>query len=144
MSAEWTPKLVGFFCQWCSYLSADLAGTNRLIYPSNIRIIRIPCTGRIDPQLILRAFMNGADGVLVSGCHPGDCHYTAGNYYARRRIQVFRDLLDFLGFEPERFIMTWISASESSDLVKVLTKFTEQIKEFGPQQQLTLVDSRST
>ena len=138
MSEKWTPNLVGFFCQWCSYMSADLAGINRLHYPSNLRIIRIPCTGRMDPQMILRAFLNGADGVMVSGCHPGDCHYREGNYYARRRMQVFKDLIDFMGFDPKRFIMTWISASESHDLVKTVSKFTEIISDLGPQKQLSL------
>ncbi len=138
MSEGFTPNLIGFFCQWCSYLGADLAGTNRLCYPANIKIIRIPCTGRIDPQFILRAFLNGADGVLVSGCHPGDCHYTAGNYFARRRMQVFKDLLNFMGFDQERLIMTWISASESKKLVKVVEQFNETITRMGPQKQLVL------
>ena len=109
---EFEPKIVAYVCNWCTYLGADLAGTARLEYPPNVRIIRLPCTGRIDFNLIIKALEVGADGVLVSGCHPGDCHYTAGNYHARRRWILFRELLDTLGIDLRRIQFTWISAAE--------------------------------
>ncbi len=99
---EWEPRIVGFLCNWCSYAGADFAGTSRLNYPTNIRILRVPCSGRVDPLLVVRAFMEGADGVLVAGCHPGDCHYAEGNYYTRRRYALVHRFLEYLGLEPER------------------------------------------
>ena len=112
--AAFEPKILAYVCNWCTYLGADLAGTNRLEYPSNVRIVRLPCTGRIDFNLIVKAFEIGADAVLVSGCHPGDCHYTAGNFHARRRWMLFRSLLDTLGIDMDRIHFTWISAAESA------------------------------
>ena len=103
MAVEFEPRIVGFLCNWCSYAGADMAGTSRITYPTNIRIIRVPCSGRIDPLLIVKSFQMGADGVLVAGCHPGDCHYTEGNYYARRRFALLRPFLEYLGIEKERF-----------------------------------------
>jgi coenzyme F420-reducing hydrogenase delta subunit len=117
---------------WCSYAGADFAGTSRLGYPANIRILRVPCSGRVDPLLVVRAFMEGADGVLVAGCHPGDCHYSEGNYYARRRYAVMHRLIEYLGLEPERLRVEWVSASEGVKFSKVVTDLTEKVKALGP------------
>jgi coenzyme F420-reducing hydrogenase delta subunit len=130
--AEFEPKIVAFVCNWCTYLGADLAGTTRLEYPSNVRIIRLPCTGRIDFNLIIKAFEIGADSVLVSGCHPGDCHYTSGNYHARRRWILFRELLQALGFDLERINFTWISAAEGHKWQQVVKEITEKTRQMGP------------
>jgi coenzyme F420-reducing hydrogenase delta subunit len=129
---EFEPRIVAFVCTWCTYAGADLAGTSRLKYASNVRVIRVPCSGRIDPLFIIKAFERGADGVLVSGCHPGDCHYAEGNYYARRRFAVFRDLLGFLGIEPERVQFSWISAAEGAKWADTITNLTAQIRALGP------------
>jgi F420-non-reducing hydrogenase iron-sulfur subunit len=134
---EWQPKIVGFLCNWCSYTGADLAGTSRLQYPPNIRIIKVMCSGRVNPQFILKALQEGADGVLVSGCHPGDCHYIEGNYHARRKLSMLRELMEFMGVEPERFQVSWVSASEGTKFAEVVTNFTKQIIELGPQSRLS-------
>jgi coenzyme F420-reducing hydrogenase delta subunit/ferredoxin len=126
------PKIVAYVCNWCTYLGADLAGTTRLEYPPNVRIIRLPCTGRIDFNLIIKGFEIGADAVLVSGCHPGDCHYTAGNYHARRRWILFRELLDTLGFDLRRIHFTWISAAEGKKWQQVIIELTEETRQLGP------------
>ncbi|MCD6310779.1 MAG: hydrogenase iron-sulfur subunit [Candidatus Eremiobacteraeota bacterium] len=128
----WEPRIVGFLCRWCSYAGADLAGSSRIEYPPNVRVIRVPCSGRVDPLYILRAFRKGADGVLVAGCHPGDCHYSEGNYYARRRMDIMRKLLDYIGIEPERFRLEWVSASEGKRFADVIKNMTEQVKKLGP------------
>lgn len=128
----WTPLIVAFCCNWCSYAGGDLAGTSRMSYPANIKVIRVPCSSRINPLFILRAFQRGADGVLVAGCHPGDCHYTSGNYHVRRRLSVFRRLLEFSGMEAERFQVRWISSSEGDKFAEVMQSMTEQIKALGP------------
>jgi F420-non-reducing hydrogenase iron-sulfur subunit len=133
---EWEPKIIGFLCNWCSYTGADLAGTSRLQYPANIRVIKVMCSGRVNPQFVLKAFQEGADGVLVSGCHPGDCHYIEGNYHARRKLTLMTDLLGFMGVDPERFQMSWVSASEGQKFAEVVTKFTERVRELGPQTKL--------
>ncbi len=117
MAVDFQPRIVGFLCNWCSYAGADSAGTARMTYPTNIRIIRVPCSGRVDPLLIVKAFQMGADGVLIAGCHPGDCHYTEGNYYARRRFALLRPFLDYLGIESARFRVEWVSASEGQEVV---------------------------
>ncbi|MBI5206936.1 MAG: hydrogenase iron-sulfur subunit [Candidatus Firestonebacteria bacterium] len=135
-SGAWEPKIYGFLCNWCSYEGADLAGSSRRIYPSNIRIIRVPCSGRIDPLFILKSFEHGADGVLVSGCHPGDCHYSEGNYFARRKFVLIKKLLEFVGIEPERFQARWISASEAVKFVETIKEMTEKIRKLGPNQKL--------
>ncbi len=127
-----SPKIVAYVCNWCTYLGADLAGTARLEYPPNVRIIRLPCTGRIDTNLVVKAFEVGADAVLVSGCHPGDCHYTAGNYHARRRWMLFRDLLDVVGFDMRRIHFSWISAAEGKKFQQTITEITEQTQALGP------------
>ena len=128
----WRPHIVALVCNWCSYAGADMAGTTRLQYPSNVRMVRFPCTGRMSPLMILRAFEQGADGILVSGCHPGDCHYSEGNFYARRRFALLGKLMEFLGIEKERFNVQWISASEGRRLADVVSNFTEQIRKLGP------------
>ena len=131
-ASPWEPKIVAFLCSWCSYVGADLAGTSRIVYPENVRIIRVPCSGRIDPVFVLRSFQEGADGVLISGCHPGDCHYNEGNYYARRRMLMLRKLLEFSGIESERVQMSWVSASEGGKWAEVVTEVTADISRLGP------------
>jgi F420-non-reducing hydrogenase iron-sulfur subunit len=126
------PKLVGFLCNWCSYTGADLAGTARMKYPPNLRVIRVMCSGRVDPNFILEALARGADGVLVLGCHPGDCHYTEGNYKCQRRLPLTRKLADQMGIDPRRIRLEWVSASEGARFTKVVTEFTEQVRALGP------------
>ena len=133
---EWEPKIIGFLCNWCSYSGADLAGTSRLQYPTNLRIIRVMCSSRVNPQFVLKAFQEGADGVLVSGCHPGDCHYIEGNYYARRKLTLLNDFLDHMGVDKDRFQMSWVSAAEGPKFAEVVTKFTDRVKKLGPQTKL--------
>jgi len=129
---EFEPKIVGLFCNWCSYSGADLAGTARIKYPPNVRIIRIMCSGRVDERLILKAFAAGADGVLVCGCHPGDCHYQKGNLNARRRVTGWRPLLDAVGIGEKRLRLEWISASEGPKVAETVKSFTQTIRELGP------------
>jgi coenzyme F420-reducing hydrogenase delta subunit len=131
-SNEWQPTILGILCNWCSYAGADLAGSARLHYPETIRIIRVPCSGRVDPMFVLKGFQKGFDGVMVLGCHPGDCHYSKGNYYARRRIALVQNLLKSLGIPEERFHFEWVSASEGNRFAQLVTEFTEQIKALGP------------
>ncbi len=131
-AGEWEPRIVAFVCNWCTYAGADLAGTSRLQYEPNVRIVKLPCTGRIDPLFILKAFEGGADGVLVSGCHPGDCHYTSGNYHARRRWTLFRQLLDFTGIAPERLFFSWVSAAEGQKFADLINELTAKIRDAGP------------
>lgn len=125
-------KIVGFLCNWCSYGGADTAGVGRFGQPTDLRVIRIPCTGRMDPLFAVRALMNGADGVLVSGCHPNDCHYSEGNFYARRRLEMLKRFIEVTGIDPRRFEYTWVSASEGQKWQEVVTKFTATIHELGP------------
>ncbi len=142
--AGYEPRIVAFVCKWCTYAGADLAGTSRMVYPPNVRTIMLPCTGRIDISFVVRAFLQGADGVIVSGCHPGDCHYTAGNYRARRRWTLFRDLLDTLGVDLRRFELAWISAAEGVKWVKTIQTFTDDIRKLGPYEQMhSLIAQRS-
>ncbi len=126
------PRLIGFLCNWCSYTGADLAGTARMNYAPNVRVIRVMCSGRVDPQFVLKAFKEGADGVLISGCHPGDCHYQEGNYKALRRHRLLSRTLEQLGIEKERFRLEWVSAAEGKKFQMVCNDFTEQIKKLGP------------
>ncbi|WP_457574023.1 hydrogenase iron-sulfur subunit [Desulfolithobacter sp.] len=126
------PKIIAFLCTWCSYAGADLAGVSRLQYPANIRIIKVPCSGRISANLILDAIRSGADGVLVSGCHPGDCHYQSGNLYGRRRFVLLKNLLEFVGLESDRLQFTWISASEGEQFAAVVREVTERVQALGP------------
>lgn len=126
------PKIVAFLCNWCSYAGADLAGVSRLQYPPNIRIIRVMCSGRISPIIVLRALKDGADGVLVSGCHPGDCHYLKGNLFTRRNLQLLRDMLDYMGIEADRLQMSWVSASEGGKFADVVKTTVEKVRKLGP------------
>jgi F420-non-reducing hydrogenase iron-sulfur subunit len=130
---EYEPKLVGFLCNWCSYAGADLAGVSRFQYPTNLRVIRVMCSGRVHPAHILEAFKNGADGVLVAGCHiPTDCHYISGNFKAQRRIAMVKKLLEQLGIEPERLRLEWISAAEGDKFAKTIREMTDDLKKLGP------------
>ena len=126
------PLILGFACNWCTYAGADLAGTSRIQYPPNLRMIRVMCSGRVDPTFILKAFSRGVDGVLIGGCHPGDCHYMEGNYKAQRRIHMLRKMLSDFGIEPERLKLEWVSASEGARFAQVVTDFTKTLKELGP------------
>jgi coenzyme F420-reducing hydrogenase delta subunit len=132
LSEDNRPLIIGFLCNWCSYAGADMCGTSRQSYPTNIRIIRVPCSGRVDPLFIVKCFEEGADAVLVAGCHPGDCHYNEGNYYGRRRFALLRELLDFMGIERERFRIEWVSASEGKRFASIVTDFTDQVTKLGP------------
>jgi len=125
------PKIIGFMCNWCCYAGADLAGVSRFRYPPNIRIIRVMCSGRVDPEIILDTFLYGADGVFIGGCHLGDCHYVEGNYYAEKKIEMARRLLKEAGVEPERLRLEWVSASEGELFAATIKEFTEEIKEMG-------------
>jgi F420-non-reducing hydrogenase iron-sulfur subunit len=131
-SEKWEPKIVAFLCNWCSYAGADLAGTSRIQYPHNIRIVRVPCSGRINPFFILASLQAGIDGVLISGCHPGECHYLTGNYSARRKFALLKNLLEFIGIEEGRVHFTWVSASEGLRFGNVIEKVTEKVKALGP------------
>ncbi|MDH5461239.1 MAG: hydrogenase iron-sulfur subunit [Candidatus Bathyarchaeota archaeon] len=132
MESEFKPKIVGFLCNWCSYAGADLAGVSRIQYPPTLRIVRVMCSGRLDPAFILEAFKNGADGVLVAGCHPGDCHYLSGNYKAQRRFYLLRRVLEQLGVERERLRLDWVSASEGDRFATIIKDTTKEIKKLGP------------
>jgi len=125
-------RIVGLLCNWCSYGGADTAGVGRFTQPTDLRIIRVPCSGRINPLFIVKALINGADGVLVSGCHPRDCHYAEGNFYARRRLEMLKSLLPTLGIDPSRFEYTWVSASEGQRWQHVVDTFTKQVHALGP------------
>jgi len=129
--SEWEPKFLGFLCRWCSYAGADLAGTSRKKYPPNVRIIKVPCSGRVDPLFILKALRLGFDGVLVSGCHPGDCHYQTGNYRARRRMAITKKFLEYMGVESPRIQLSWCSASEGDKFAEVVTEMTKELTEVG-------------
>lgn len=131
-NSKWEPKIVAFFCNWCTYGAADLAGVSRFEQPPNIRVIRLPCSGRVSPKFILAAFRQGADGVWVSGCHPGDCHYIEGNYYARRKFTLLNNLLEFMGLEPGRLHFSWISSAESTKYLDVVNQVVAAVKELGP------------
>jgi coenzyme F420-reducing hydrogenase delta subunit len=130
--AGFEPRIIAFVCNWCTYTGADLAGTSRIAMQPNVRIIRLPCTGRIDPLFILKSFERGADGVIVSGCHPGDCHYTLGNYHARRRFALFREIMRFSGIDPDRVTFSWVSASEGKKWSDVVNETTDRIRKLGP------------
>jgi len=130
---EFEPKIIGFLCNWCAYAGADLAGVSRIQYPPNIRIVRVMCSGRVDPSFILEALKDGADGVLVAGCHlPSDCHYISGNFKALRRIKLLKKVLEQFGIEPERVRLEWISASEGDKFATVVKDMVDQIKKIGP------------
>lgn len=130
--SDFEPTIIAFVCNWCTYTAADLAGTSRLIYPKNVRLIRMMCTGMVDPKYIIKALLEGADGVLVSGCHPGDCHYVNGNLKARRRIKLLKEILPRFGFHERRVKLTWIGASEGVDFAKTIKEMVAEIKALGP------------
>ena len=132
MPEAFEPKIVAFFCNWCTYLAADLAGTSRIKYAPNARVVRVMCSGRVDPQFVLDAFAKGADGVLIGGCHPGDCHYQEGNYKAYRRYALLRRLLNQMGIEDERFRLEWISAAEGERVKTVINDMVEKLRALGP------------
>ncbi len=130
--SEFKPKIVGFLCNWCSYAGADLAGVSRIQYPPTLRIVRVMCSGRVDPVFILEAFKSGADAVLIAGCHPGDCHYISGNYKAQHRVLMLKRVLQQLGLEPERIRLDWVSASEGDRFATIIKDMTKEIKKLGP------------
>jgi F420-non-reducing hydrogenase iron-sulfur subunit len=132
MSAQFEPRIIAFLCRWCSYTGADLAGTSRIHYPPNVLPIRVMCSGRVDPTFVVNAFRKGADGVLICGCHPGDCHYNEGNYNMLRRFPLIQKLISQFGIEPERVRLEWVSASEGDRYAEVVTEFTDQIRQMGP------------
>lgn len=129
---DFEPKIIGFLCNWCSYAGADLAGISRLQYPPNLRVVRVMCSGRIEPAFVLQAFQEGADGVLIAGCHPGDCHYNHGNYNTLRRFPLLVKILEQFGVPAERVRLEWVSAAEGIIFAQVVTEFTEQIRRLGP------------
>jgi F420-non-reducing hydrogenase iron-sulfur subunit len=132
MSKEFEPNILGFLCNWCSYAGADLAGTSRMKYPSNLKSIRVMCSGRVDPSFVLEALRKGVDGVLIAGCHPGDCHYQSGNYKTNRRIKLLKKLLIELGVEPQRVRFEYVSASEGQKFASIVTDFVAEMKKLGP------------
>jgi F420-non-reducing hydrogenase iron-sulfur subunit len=132
MVKEFEPNILGFLCNWCSYAGADLAGTSRMKYPSNLKSIRVMCSGRVDPSFVLEAFRKGVDGVLIAGCHPGDCHYQSGNYKTNRRVKLLKKLLEELGIDPKRVRFEYVSASEGQKFATVVTEFVAEIKKLGP------------
>ena len=132
MEQQFEPNIVAFVCNWCTYAGADLTGTSRIKYASNVRIVRFPCTGRIDYNLILKSFAQGADGVIVSGCHPNDCHYTSGNFHARRRWIVFRQLMEYMGIDMRRVKFSWVSAAEGAKWAQIVNSTVQEIRDLGP------------
>jgi len=129
---DYNPTIIAFVCNWCTYTAADLAGTSRLSYPPNVRLIRMMCTGMVDPKYVIKAFLEGADGVLISGCHPGDCHYINGNLKARRRVKLLKEILPRFGFDDRRLKLTWIGASEGTDFAKIMRELVDEVKSLGP------------
>jgi F420-non-reducing hydrogenase iron-sulfur subunit len=136
MNDQFEPKIVAFLCKWCSSAGCDLAGVSRMQYPANVVPITVMCSGGVSPLYIFSAFKRGADGVLVSGCHPGDCHYIKGNMYARRRLALVKELLEHIGLEPERFQMSWVSAAEGAKYTEIIKNFVDTLKPLGPQNKL--------
>jgi F420-non-reducing hydrogenase iron-sulfur subunit len=136
MTEEFEPKIVAFLCKWCSSAGSDLAGVSRMEYPANVIPIQVMCSGSVSPLYIFEAFNRGADGVLVSGCHPGDCHYIKGNMYARRKLLLVKKLLEHLGLEPQRFQMSWVSAAEGQKYTQVIKALVKELKPLGPQTKL--------
>ena len=129
---DYEPTIVAFLCNWCTFTAADLAGTSRLVYPANVKIVRMMCSGMVDPKYVLKAFLEGADGVMVGGCWPGDCHYINGNMKARRRVALLHEVLERFNISPERLWLRWIAASEGNVFAETVKVFTEKLKELGP------------
>lgn len=138
-SEEFEPTIIGFLCRWCSYTGADLAGTSRLKYPPNMIPLKVMCSGRVDPSLVLKALADGADGVLILGCHPGDCHYHEGNYKTLRRVPMLKAVLRQYGVDPARVRLEWVSASEGDRFAQVISEFTDEIRALGPQKRVESV-----
>jgi len=132
VQTEFKPKILAFCCNWCAYAGADLAGVSRLQMPTDVRVIRVMCSGRVPPELVIRALANGLDGVMILGCHPGECHYSEGNYLTRRRAHVLKRLLEYIGIEPERFQLRWVSAAEGAKFSDVVKETTDKITALGP------------
>ena len=130
--SEYEPTILAFVCNWCTYTAADLAGTSRMVQQPNLRLVRVMCTGMVDPKYIVKSLLSGADGVLVSGCHPGDCHYINGNYKARRRVKLLNEILPQFGIERERVKLTWVGASEGNEFAATVNNFINEIRELGP------------
>ena len=133
MTEEFEPRIIAFLCKWCSSAGSDLAGVSRMEYPPNVTPIQVMCSGSVSPLYIFSAFSRGADGVLVSGCHPGDCHYIKGNFYARRKLALVKKLLEHVGLDPERFQMSWVSAAEGQKYTQIIKDFVNELKPLGPQ-----------
>jgi coenzyme F420-reducing hydrogenase delta subunit len=133
---EWEPKILAFLCNWCSYAGADLAGIGRIQYPPNIRIVRVPCSGRVNPFFLIKSLQCGIDGILVSGCHPGECHYVSGNLVARRRFAVLKALMEYVGIEPGRLNFSWVSAAEGEKFSRVVDEVVKEVKALGPNKRL--------
>ncbi|UCD73749.1 MAG: hydrogenase iron-sulfur subunit [Candidatus Bathyarchaeota archaeon] len=136
MDKEWEPKVLAFLCNWCSYAGADLAGIGRIQYPPNIRVIRVPCSGRVNPFFLIKSLQCGIDGILVSGCHPGECHYVSGNLVARRRFAVLKSLMEYIGIEPGRLNFSWVSAAEGEKFSRVVSEVVKEVKALGPVKRL--------
>jgi F420-non-reducing hydrogenase iron-sulfur subunit len=132
VQTEFKPKILAFCCNWCAYAGADLAGVSRFQMPTDVRVIRVMCSGRVPPELIIRALANGLDGVMILGCHPGECHYSEGNYLTRRRAHILKKLLMYIGIEPERFQLRWVSAAEAAKYTAVVKEITDKITALGP------------
>jgi F420-non-reducing hydrogenase iron-sulfur subunit len=130
--ADYEPTIIAFVCNWCTYTAADLAGTSRLLYPPNVRLIRMMCTGMVDPKYVIKALLEGADAVLISGCHPGDCHYINGNFKARRRVKLLKEILPRFGLDERRLKLTWIGASEGVDFAATIREMVPELKALGP------------
>lgn len=135
-NGQYAPNIVAFCCNWCSYAGADLAGSSRLSYPANVKIVRVPCSCRVNPMFVLKAFQRGADGVILCGCHPGDCHYVTGNYYTRRRMSLLFSFLDYLGIEKQRTRVEWVSAAEGARFSAVMNDFVQQVAALGKNKRL--------
>ncbi len=133
--SEFEPNIVAFLCNWCSYAGADLAGTSRAQYPPNVKVIRVMCSSRINPLFLINTLQQGADGVLIGGCHPGDCHYVQGNYFARRKFGLIKSLMEQVGVDPARVKMAWVSASEGSKFAELIQELSDELREIGPMEQ---------
>jgi len=140
--SEFEPNIIAFLCNWCSYAGADLAGTSRTKYPPNVKIIRVMCSSRMNPLFLINTLQQGADGVLISGCHPGDCHYIQGNYFIRRRFGLIKNLMEYVGIDPIRVKMSWVSASEGHKFADIVQEMTDELREIGPMVQIKRGDDQ--
>lgn len=140
--SDFEPNIIAFLCNWCSYAGADLAGTSRTKYPPNVKIIRVMCSSRMNPLFLINTLQQGADGVLISGCHPGDCHYIQGNYFIRRRFGLIKKLMEYVGIDPRRVKMSWVSASEGHKFADIINEMTEELREIGPMVQIKRGDDQ--